>query len=221
MALLSQPGSIPSPRANQRANGIATRTRVVHVAAQLFGSQGYSGTSLRQIASAGNINLATLKYHFGDKANLFAEVYRLGHNALLELLAPMLGTLSTLENPEDLGPALNKITRDTYEFLEKQPDFVRMSIFRILEEPGEEIAPEAHLQGDIIAALSKTFEDLAERGIVRKVDISGLVVMLLSALPTWHLCTKAKKSWFRAETPEDSKYFADFFSDLLFHHLRP
>jgi len=221
MALLGEPRRIPSPRANERANGIATRTRIVEVAAQLFGSQGYTGTSLRQIAGAGNINLATLKYHFGDKANLFAEVYRLGHDALLELLGPMLEVLSKLEKPEDLEPALNRIIRDTYNFLETQPDFVRMSIFRILEEPGEEIAPETHLQGNIVAVLSATFDNLSERGIVRAVDISGLVVMLLSALPTWHLCTQVKKSWFRTPTPEDSDYFAGFFSDMLFHHLRP
>ena len=221
MALINEPRKIPSPRANERANGIATRTRIVEVAAQLFGSQGYSGTSLRQIAAAGNINLATLKYHFGGKANLFAEVYRMGHEALLDLLGPLVEALSSLQEPDDLEPALRKITRETYDFLESQPDFVRMSIFRILEEPGEEIAPETHLQGNLIAVLSETFEQLAARGIVRKVDISALVVMLLSALPTWHLCSKVKKSWFQTETPDQSDYFAEFFSDLLLHHLRP
>ena len=50
-----------------RANGLATRERIVRAATEMFAEDGYEATSLRQIAMRADIDSATLKYHFGDQ----------------------------------------------------------------------------------------------------------------------------------------------------------
>jgi AcrR family transcriptional regulator len=47
---------------------------MLDVAELQFAEHGYEGVSLREIARQGDIDLALLKYHFGDKMRLFEEV---------------------------------------------------------------------------------------------------------------------------------------------------
>ena len=52
----------------------STRERMLDVSELLFAEHGYEGVSLREIARQGDVDLALLKYHFGDKLRLFEEV---------------------------------------------------------------------------------------------------------------------------------------------------
>lgn len=47
-----------------------TRLALVRAALQLFGRQGYDGTSTREIASAAKANIGSIAYHFGGKEGL-------------------------------------------------------------------------------------------------------------------------------------------------------
>ena len=48
----------------------ATRQALVMAALQLFGRQGFDGTSTREIAAAAKANIGSIAYHFGGKAGL-------------------------------------------------------------------------------------------------------------------------------------------------------
>lgn len=48
----------------------ATRMALVKAALQLFGRQGFDGTSTREIAAAANANIGSIAYHFGGKEGL-------------------------------------------------------------------------------------------------------------------------------------------------------
>lgn len=58
----------PSSRAER------TRRRLIEAAAQLFGQQGYAGTTTRSIAEAADVTEVTLFRHFGSKENLLDAV---------------------------------------------------------------------------------------------------------------------------------------------------
>jgi AcrR family transcriptional regulator len=49
---------------------IDTKERILDTAEQLFGEQGYSATSLRQVIGKAEVNLAAVHYHFGSKEDL-------------------------------------------------------------------------------------------------------------------------------------------------------
>lgn len=51
-----------------------TRTALVRAALRLFGTQGFEGTSTRQIAAAAGANIGSIAYHFGGKEGLRAAV---------------------------------------------------------------------------------------------------------------------------------------------------
>ncbi len=55
---------------------LRTKERILQAAEELFAEHGFSGTSLRQLTSLANVNLAAVNYHFGSKENLIAEVFK-------------------------------------------------------------------------------------------------------------------------------------------------
>jgi AcrR family transcriptional regulator len=51
-----------------------TKTKILEVARVLFADQGFEGTSVREIAKAADVNIASVNYHFTNKENLFKEL---------------------------------------------------------------------------------------------------------------------------------------------------
>ena len=54
----------------------STKERILTAAEGLFAEFGFSGTSLRQVTSQADVNIAAVNYHFGSKENLINEVFR-------------------------------------------------------------------------------------------------------------------------------------------------
>ena len=51
-----------------------TQRQILDAAEELFAAQGYSGTSLRSIVRAADVNIAAVNYHFGSKEKLFVAI---------------------------------------------------------------------------------------------------------------------------------------------------
>lgn len=51
-----------------------TRQRLIEAALDLFGAQGFEGTTTRQLAERAKVNLAAIPYHFGSKEKLYQAV---------------------------------------------------------------------------------------------------------------------------------------------------
>lgn len=74
------------------------RRRVLDAAATLFVSQGYPGTTLRQIASAAGIKAGSIYHHFDSKESLFIAVLQDGIAVMIDAFDRTAESLS--ENPE-------------------------------------------------------------------------------------------------------------------------
>ena len=62
----------------------ATKTRIIEVAESLFAEEGIAGTTLRQITTQADVNLAAVNYHFGNKQQLIHEVFQRRLDVLAE-----------------------------------------------------------------------------------------------------------------------------------------
>jgi AcrR family transcriptional regulator len=64
----------PSPA--RREDGEQTRERLLDTAEELFATQGFYATSIREIVDNAGCNIAAVNYHFRGKENLYLEVMR-------------------------------------------------------------------------------------------------------------------------------------------------
>ncbi len=67
-----QPG--PSGARRTQSRGQATREKLLRVARELFGRDGYEGTSIGEVARLAGVGVGTLYHHFADKRELLLEL---------------------------------------------------------------------------------------------------------------------------------------------------
>jgi len=60
-----------------KGKDVLAKDRILDRAEELFAQNGYFAVSVRQITAAAECNLAAVNYHFGNKENLYLEVFRL------------------------------------------------------------------------------------------------------------------------------------------------
>jgi AcrR family transcriptional regulator len=58
---------------------VETKEKILNAALELFAEKGPEGTSIRDLAKAADVNLASVNYHFSTKMNLYREVLMRGH----------------------------------------------------------------------------------------------------------------------------------------------
>ena len=71
----------------RRADGAASRARILEAAGKLFAEHSFSSVSVRRIAKAAGVNLSAIGYHFGGKEELYGAVLR----QLVTDTAPLIG----------------------------------------------------------------------------------------------------------------------------------
>jgi len=83
----------------------STKDRILGAAEELFAQHGFAGTSLRQVTSRADVNIAAVNYHFGSKENLVNEVFR---RRMDEMSAQRLSLLKAAvqQHPGQLEPVL-------------------------------------------------------------------------------------------------------------------
>ena len=83
----------------------STKDRILGAAEELFAQYGFAGTSLRQVTTRADVNIAAVNYHFGSKENLVNEVFRRRMDDMTTLRLSQLK--AALENhPGELQPVL-------------------------------------------------------------------------------------------------------------------
>ena len=65
---------MPSPLEKARKHPDSVKAKILNAARQLFGEYGYQGTTTRMIAKHVGIDISTLHYHWGEKADLYEAV---------------------------------------------------------------------------------------------------------------------------------------------------
>jgi AcrR family transcriptional regulator len=83
----------------------STKDRILGAAEELFAQHGFAGTSLRQVTTRADVNIAAVNYHFGSKENLVNEVFR---RRMDEMSARRLAQLKAAlqQHPGELEPVL-------------------------------------------------------------------------------------------------------------------
>ena len=199
-----------------RSDGLETRARVLAAATEVFARDGFEGASLRQIAETAGIDIATLKYHVGNKAALFTEVYQDGYEHFQQSLGPLLLRLPLARNAEELVSEVRGLIERGYDYLEENQAFIRLWLFRLLEGPEEVLDAEETLRSNVMMLIEAAVGILRERGLVRSdVDVRVLALAVITALPTLALSSRARPGLLGPSELGARERFIEFFVSVL------
>lgn len=95
---------------------------IIEKAEELFATKGYSGTSIRDIAKAANVNLAMVSYYFGSKEKLMETLFK-------ERILLMQLKIETLLKNETISP-FQKVEIMIDEYISKVLD--KQSFYKIM-----------------------------------------------------------------------------------------
>ena len=136
-----------------------TRERLLQAAGEIFASNGFRASTVREISRRAKANVAAVNYHFGDKKGLYSAVLQSAFHSAVRKYPPDLGL-----NGE---PTLEK----------RLHAFIRSFLFRILDEgrPAwhgklmvrEMAEPTSALDGLVDRAIRPLYENLS--GIVLEI----------------------------------------------------
>lgn len=122
-------------RPRRDASSVDTAERILDVATDLFAARGYDGVSIRDIAAAVGVNVATVHHHGGGKAQLydavFARIFAAEAQALEAVAARVRERLE--ESPQDVLAGLHEILDAFLDFVEEHPEVTFLWLRRWLE----------------------------------------------------------------------------------------
>jgi len=84
---------------------MSTKNKILDAAEQLFADKGFNGTSLREITSLAEVNLAAVNYHFGSKKELIKAVM----SRYMNELSPKLESVLIQICQQEQQPTLNEV----------------------------------------------------------------------------------------------------------------
>ncbi|MCD7901904.1 MAG: TetR/AcrR family transcriptional regulator [Bacteroides sp.] len=151
------------------------RQRILNAARELFVKNGYTGTSIRDIAAASDTNVAHVKYYFNSKYNLFEIIFDEAFDVLVKR------TFSTLNSDMPFFELIEAWIDIYYEIL---PQYPQIPIFILNEiNQGPDILIEKLLERDplqIFTKLSERIDEEEKKGTIRKTPVIDLGLNILS-----------------------------------------
>lgn len=175
---------------SQTPKGKRARDRIVIAAERLIAERGFYGTSMRDIAKAARLPLATTVYHFAKKEQLYATILGEIAEALdARLQAAM---FERYAGPSERGTtattattAIDALAVALVRWATEEPGRVKLLLRELLDNPGRvakasrlPLAPFLERTSALVAARGVAFPELAVLHLV------GAVSYFVAARPT-------------------------------------
>jgi AcrR family transcriptional regulator len=122
----SKQAAAAEPVTNAEEEG--TRERILRTAERLFAERGFNGVSVRELAAAAQVNIASIGYHFENKEGLLSEVYRRHCEPMIEQRLRGLEAASPLRGRARLAAIIEAFVRPALQQVEVEAGetFIRL-----------------------------------------------------------------------------------------------
>ena len=175
-----------SPLRSHTPKGRAARDKILRAAEKLLAAHGFHGTSMRDVADAAGVPLASALYHFAKKEQLHAAV-------LVTIAAELEARLgAALAKDGAYAERLDALLRALLAWAEDRPGRVRLLVRELLDNPTR-VARASRLP---LAPVLRTMTAFVEEGIAEKrlrdvgspetavLHVVGAISYVVAARPT-------------------------------------
>lgn len=121
--------------------GIQSKQKILDAAERLLANRGYAGMSTTQLSKDSGLPVASIYWHFGNKAGVVAEVVNRHSDSVFKSLA-----YETREG-QDSFDALDDLIRRSTDAIGTHTDFFRLVAFLSMDTSEDSAATAAAVQG--------------------------------------------------------------------------
>jgi AcrR family transcriptional regulator len=179
--------AFPMARLSRSAKGEHTRQAILEAAYELFLKQGFTATSMRQIAQRAGLTVGGIYNYFAGKEAIFREIFRDRHP--YHQILPVLLTTPTADPERFVRIAAQTIVAE----LENHPDLLKLMLIEIVEFNGRHAAD---LISHILPQLLSPLTDLGAQGRLRDIPPPVFLRAFLGLFFSYYLT-----EWLIAGTP--------------------
>ncbi|MBD2357400.1 TetR/AcrR family transcriptional regulator [Tolypothrix sp. FACHB-123] len=140
-----------------------TRTRILQAAQKLFASQGFDGTTTRDLAQAAGVAEGTLFRHFPNKKAILVEVATSGW---IDILTDLLTELSEMGSYK----AVAQVMRRRMWNLHKNVDLMKVCFMEVQFHPDLRDRIQSDVIGKMTDVAEAFFQTAMDKGIYRQTD---------------------------------------------------
>ena len=151
-----------------------TKQKIIETAEIVFSEKGLYGARVDEIAERAGVNKRMLYVYYGSKERLYI-------NVIEEIYSRLTKWESTLLMRElDCDLAIHTIINHLFEFLYRNPTFVKIVMWENLNEAKYlEESNAAHIKGASLELLRNTLKQGIEKGVYRSdIDLDELVLSI-------------------------------------------
>ena len=116
-------------RAQEEPRG--TPALLLRAAARLFAERGFDSVRTREVAAAARVNVATLHYHWRDKATLYQAALRDCDRHVLAFLASL--DKESVQRELSLDEQIERWIEWSFDFMTRHPEAVRLRLRWLLQ----------------------------------------------------------------------------------------
>jgi len=189
---------------HKEPNDQDVKIRLLQAAKRLFATQGYEGTSVRQICEAAGANVALVSYHFGGKENMF--------QALFETFFPNQEMELYLQEDYEPVEGIKLIIRQVTLFRMKEPEMISVLQQEIaLQSPRMEIIQKFAFP--VWAQLRDLLRAGREQGLFQFRSLNNTFMTVLGVI-LFH-----KQTYYFAPLFDDEPYDLEAFIEEMFEFV--
>ena len=156
-------------------NRYDTKDRILQTARTLFVKNGYSGTSIRDIASASETNVAHIKYYFDSKYNLFEVIFEEAFDVLVTRI------FSTMNSGLPFFELIDSWIDSYYEVLSEYPQIPIFVLNEITRSPDNLVEKmKKRNPYAILMQLDKIVSEEVDRGTIKETPTIDFAINVLS-----------------------------------------
>ncbi|WGV24301.1 TetR/AcrR family transcriptional regulator [Halotia branconii] len=142
---------------------VQTRTRILQTAQRLFASQGFDGTTTRELAEASGVAEGTLFRHFPNKKAILVEVATSGW---VDILTDLLTELSEMGSYK----AVAQVMRRRMWNLNKNVDLMKVCFMEVQFHPDLRDRIQIEVINKMTDVAEAFFQTAMDKGIYRQAD---------------------------------------------------
>ncbi len=143
-----------------------TLERILQAATLLFAERGFNGVTVRELAAAVNLNVATIHYHTGSKRDLYLRVIRRLYVQEHELVTEFARRAdeATVRDPASLRDLLVWLAESMVDMMDRNPQRPLLYMRRWMEDLDELSPHEAELCLPIYATVREVLAQAQQAG---------------------------------------------------------